>query len=115
MPIPDVIKMNFQTLSKAFENGDIALLECRNSTNGEPAYAICAINILREPDREPNIEMVPIGLMFDHDPYEILIPPTVPELDRPVQPQEAKNILSRKDYLQTQKPSAQKSLERKRK
>jgi hypothetical protein len=74
-----------------------------------------AINILRQADREPNIEMVPLGLMFDHDPYEILIPPTVPELDRPVQPQEAKNILSRKDYLQTQKPSAQKSLERKRK
>jgi Family of unknown function (DUF6117) len=87
MPIPDVIKMNFQTLSKAFENGDIALLECRNSNNGKPAYAISAININRHPDREPEIEMVPLGLMFDHDPYEILIPPTVSELDRPVQSQ----------------------------
>jgi Family of unknown function (DUF6117) len=87
MPIPDLIKTNFQMLSKTFENGDIALLECRNSNNGAPVYAICAINILRQPDREPEIEMVPFGLMFDHDPYEILIPPTVSELDRPVQSQ----------------------------
>lgn len=55
MPIPDAIKTNFQTLSKAFENGDIALLECRNSNNGEPAYAICAINIHKQADREPEI------------------------------------------------------------
>jgi hypothetical protein len=74
MPILDVIKTNFQMLSKAFENGDIALLKCRNSTNGEPAYAICAIN-------------GPFGLMLDHDPNEILIPPTVLEFNRPVQPQ----------------------------
>jgi hypothetical protein len=85
MPIPGPIKTNFQTLSKAFENGDIALLECRNTNNGKPAYAICAINIHRQADREPEIEMIPFGLMFDHDPYKILIPPTVPEFDRPEQ------------------------------
>jgi hypothetical protein len=49
MSIPDAIKTNFHALEKAFRNGDIALLEYRNSNNGEPAYAICAINPLRQP------------------------------------------------------------------
>jgi hypothetical protein len=81
MAIPEVIKTNFQTLEKAFENGDIGLLECLNRNSGEPAYAICAINILRQADREPEIEMVPFGLMFNHNPYEMLIPPTDPDFD----------------------------------
>ncbi len=46
MAIPDAIKANFHTLEKAFRNGHIALLECRDRNNGEPAYAICAINLL---------------------------------------------------------------------
>jgi uncharacterized protein DUF6117 len=74
MAIHDPIKSNFHTLGKAFEKGDIALLECHDRNTGKPAYAICAINILRQADREPEIEMVPIGLMFNSDPYEMLIP-----------------------------------------
>jgi len=81
MAIPNPIKTNFHTLSKAFENGDIALLECQDSNTGEPAYAICAINILRQADREPEIEIVPLGLMFKSDPYEMLIPASDPEFD----------------------------------
>jgi hypothetical protein len=59
----------------------MALLECRNSADGEPAYAICAINIIRQPGSEPEIELVPIGLMFSIDPYETLIPASDPEFD----------------------------------
>jgi len=81
MAIPDAIKTNFHALEKAFRNGDIALLECRNRNDGEPAYAICAINLLRKADREPEIEMVPFGLMFSSDPYEMLIPASDPEFD----------------------------------
>jgi Family of unknown function (DUF6117) len=81
MAIPDPIKTNFHTLSKAFEKGDIALLECRDRNTGEPAYAICAINIRRQADREPEIEIVPFGLMFKSDPYEMLIPASAPEFD----------------------------------
>jgi hypothetical protein len=81
MAIPDAIRTNFHTLEKAFKNGDIALLECRNRDGGEPAYAICAINIRREADCEPEIEMVPLGLMFKSDPYEMLIPASDPEFD----------------------------------
>jgi hypothetical protein len=81
MAIPDPIKTNFHTLEKAFRNGDIALLECRNRNGGEPAYAICAVNLIRQADREPEIEMVPFGLMFSSDPYETLIPALDPEFD----------------------------------
>ena len=69
MAIPATIKNNFHTLERAFRNGDIALLECRNSADGEPAYAICAVNVIRRPGAEPEMEMVPFGLMFSSDPY----------------------------------------------
>ena len=82
MAIPDSIKTNFHTLGKAFEKGDIALLECRDRSTGEPEYAICAINIRRQADCEPEIVMVPFGLMFNSDPYEMLLPPTDPEFDK---------------------------------
>jgi len=60
MAIPDAIKANFHTLEKAFRNGNIALLECRNRADGEPAYAICAINVIQQSGAEPEMEMVPI-------------------------------------------------------
>ena len=82
MAIPDPIKTNFHTLGKAFEKGDIALIECRERNTGEPAYAICAINVLRQANCEPEIEMVPFGLMFKSDPYEMLIPASDPEFDQ---------------------------------
>jgi Family of unknown function (DUF6117) len=81
MAIPDAIKTNFNSLERAFRNGDIALLECRNRSNGEPAYAICAINLRRQTDSEPEIEMVPFGLMFNDVPYEMLIPASDLEFD----------------------------------
>jgi hypothetical protein len=81
MAIPDAIRANFHTLEMAFKNGDISLLECRSRDNSEPAYAICAINLLRQAGREPEIEMVPLGLMFSRDPYEMMIPASDPEFD----------------------------------
>jgi hypothetical protein len=81
MAIPAAIKNNFHTLENAFRNGDIALLECRNCNDGEPAYAICAANVIRQANSEPEIEMVPVGLMFSSDPYEMLIPASDPEFD----------------------------------
>lgn len=81
MAIPHAIKANFNTLEHAFRNGDVALLECRNSANGESAYAICAVNFIRQADAEPEIEMVPLGLMFSSDPYETLVPASNTEFD----------------------------------
>jgi hypothetical protein len=92
MAIPDPIKTNFHTLENAFKNGDIALLECRDRNNGETAYVICAINLLRQTGREPEIEMVPIGLMFNSDPYETLIPASDPEFDDLVKKEKTKAV-----------------------
>jgi hypothetical protein len=54
-----------------------------------PGYAIAANPVMlsvrsiffKKTDREPEIEMVPFGLMFNRDPYEMLIPACVPEFD----------------------------------
>jgi hypothetical protein len=81
MAIPEAIRTNFNTLVKAVKQEDIALLECRDRNTGEFAYAICAINRIRQADREPEIEFVPFGLMFTSDPYETLIPASDPEFD----------------------------------
>jgi hypothetical protein len=81
MAIPEAIKTNFNTMVKAVKQEDIALLECRNRNTGEAAYAICAINRIRQANSEPEIEMVPFGVMFSNDPYEILIPASAPEFD----------------------------------
>jgi hypothetical protein len=81
MAIPAAIKNNFHILEQAFRNGDIALLECRNRADGEPAYAICAVNVIRQSGVEPEMEMVALGLMFSRDPYETLIPASDPEFD----------------------------------
>ena len=90
MAIPNAIKNNFHTLEQAFRNGDIALLECRNSIDGEPAYAICAVNFISQSGAEPEIELVPFGLMFSSDPYETLIPASDPEFDDPTRKKKMK-------------------------
>ena len=81
MAIPEAIKTNFNTLVKAFKQEDIALLECLDRNTGESAYAICAVNVIRQAVAEPEIEMVPLGLMFNSDPYKTLIPASDPEFD----------------------------------
>jgi Family of unknown function (DUF6117) len=104
MAIHDPIKTNFHTLGKAFERGDIALLECRDRNTGEPAYAICAINIFRRADCEPEIEMVPVGLMFSRDPYEMLIPASDSEFDALVKKEKMKAAGSKRRRKRESRP-----------
>lgn len=40
--IPDHARANFQTLLRAAERGDLALMECMDAATGEPRYVICA-------------------------------------------------------------------------
>ncbi|EJU09112.1 hypothetical protein LH128_30636, partial [Sphingomonas sp. LH128] len=39
--IPDYAHANFQTLLRAAESGDLALIECVDAGTGEPRYVIC--------------------------------------------------------------------------
>lgn len=41
--IPDHARANFQTLLRAAESGDLALMECTEAATGEIRYVICAI------------------------------------------------------------------------
>jgi hypothetical protein len=62
---------NFKTLSKAFENDDVALMECTDVNTGEAVAVICMVNRM-----DGDIAFVPVARMFNGNPYEELVPPT---------------------------------------
>lgn len=68
--IPKPYCTNFNTLSRAFDDGAVCLVECRERATGKPAYVICAVG---RPGTD--YEFVPFARMFDENPYELLAPP----------------------------------------
>lgn len=70
----EAAKENFQTLARAFEAGDVALMECTDNETGELVPVICAMQ--KSGDAEQPIEFVPFAMMIAGDPYERLTPPT---------------------------------------
>lgn len=64
---------NFETLKRAHDNGDLALMECTDNKTGEPVAVICCVQ------REENGDflMVPIARMFNGNPYGGLVPPSL--------------------------------------
>ena len=74
MAKPDTIvtrcRKNFQTLQRAFKQGDIGLVECQLKATGEPVAVICAFQYDGE-----EIEFVPFAMMFSGNPYDQLNPP----------------------------------------
>ncbi|MGO9390829.1 DUF6117 family protein [Rhodoblastus sp.] len=73
MSIPDHAHANFQTLLRAAENGDLALMECADALTGEPRYVICAVG--REGS---DFLFTPFGHLADGNPYEVYVPPCEP-------------------------------------
>jgi hypothetical protein len=61
---------NFETLREAFENRDVALLECQLKTTGEVVAVVVAVN--RDASE---FDFVPIAMMFNGNPYDCLNPP----------------------------------------
>ena len=70
---------NFETLRRAFQAGDVALVETTDQT-GRYIAVICAVNV---DDR--GIQMVPLARMFEGNPFEELVDPTE-AADRATQP-----------------------------
>lgn len=70
MAIPDWMKHNFDTIQRAFENNDMALVEC-TTWDGNLAYVICATQ--GYPDG--STELIPLAKLFDGNPYDELCPP----------------------------------------
>jgi hypothetical protein len=63
-------KPNFETLQEAFANGDVALMECQVKATGQPMAVIVAVNRDGE-----DFSFVPVAMMFNGNPYELLNPP----------------------------------------
>lgn len=66
----DKHKANFDTLQRAFDDGAIALMECKDVKTGELVAVVCAVQ-----KNGDDVEMVPFARMFDGNPYEQVLPP----------------------------------------
>ena len=78
MAIPDGYKANFETILRAARHEDLAIVECTNRKTGKPVYVVAAVNGVGPDDK---MELVPLAQLFDSSPYEMLIPPTIPDKD----------------------------------
>ena len=73
--LSDGDKANFDMLKRACENGDLALVDCQLIETGKSVAVVCAVN---KPDgTSDSYGIIPIAMMFDGDPYELLNPPSV--------------------------------------
>lgn len=67
----DGFKTNFETLSKAFTNGDVCMAECTVKATGETVAVLCAGYV----DKEQNVNLVPLAQMLSGNPFEEIQPP----------------------------------------
>lgn len=65
-------KENFEVLRKAFQEGNVCLMECEKKDTKEKIAVICAINW----DENEEAQMVPFASFFNGNPYEMLNPPS---------------------------------------
>ena len=73
MAIPDAYVTNFKTLLQAARNQDLSLMECQDAATKQTVMAVCAMS----QDAEGQFVCVPLAKLFDGNPYEELIPPTI--------------------------------------
>lgn len=68
---------NFETLKRAFANGDVCLMECTDAATGEYRAVICAVYTDEGAGEngEDMIATVPLATMPYGDPYELWKPP----------------------------------------
>lgn len=62
-------KVNFETLKRAFQRGDVALMECFDKQEGQTVAVICAV------EQGETVGFVPFAKFFNGNPYEQLVPP----------------------------------------
>ncbi len=63
-------KKNFETLKRAFQDGQVTLMDCIDKATGEHVAVICAMN----PEGK-EINFVPFARFFNGNPYDQLISP----------------------------------------
>ena len=67
---------NFKTLTKAFANKHTGLVECTDAATGKPVMVICAFGYDKDTGE---VTTVPLAKLFDGNPYEELLPPSMEE------------------------------------
>lgn len=70
MSIPDHARINFQTLLRAAEDGNLALMECLDAASHATRYVICAVG-----RNSGDHVFVPFGHLADGNPFEAYLPP----------------------------------------
>jgi hypothetical protein len=70
MAIPEQCCANFETLLRAAQNGDLALLECAEAATGVSRYVVCAVG-----RTEGDFVFTPFGHLAEGNPYEAYRPP----------------------------------------
>ena len=70
MTLCDGDQRNLNMLATAFENRDIAVIECQVIATGQIVPVICAVN--RQPGSQ--MELVPFAELFRGDQFERLVP-----------------------------------------
>ena len=71
MAIPTPVRTNFNTLLRAADDGNLALMECLDASTRERRYVICAVSHADNGD----VVMTPFGHLADGNPYEAYFPP----------------------------------------
>lgn len=64
-------RRNLDTIRRAARNGDLGLMECTDTATGQPVMVLVAKWL----DSDGQVNLVPLGKMFDGNPYEEVIPP----------------------------------------
>lgn len=64
-------KQNFETLKRAFLDGQVCLMDCTLQSSGEHVAVICAVS-----PQGDQMELVPFAMFFNGNPYELLNPPS---------------------------------------
>lgn len=69
--ICELTKPNFETLKRAFDSNDVALMECRRKRDGAIVALLCA----KQNEEDGSVTFVPFAEMLRDNPYEQYDPP----------------------------------------
>ncbi len=69
------MKNNFETIQRADDDGNLALLESHCIADGKTVYLICGIMPPEEGDDEGTYNITPFAEMIDGNPFELYEPP----------------------------------------
>ena len=72
MPLREGDKNNFETLERAFKEGQAALMDVRRRSDGKKVAAIVAVGR----DDDDNYMFTPFAIMVEGNPFELFDPPS---------------------------------------